>query len=157
MTKPVAGGSERTVHRKELLLPTIPLVVDADHQPERPLSPSSDVNDSESDSDDKLYFVSSHQNPVSAVVRPPPIRDIVPVTPPLLLPRRSRRLVEKTVDSVYVNNKIAGSRIVRSISVFMALSTVFHSINSSDNSPFSRSVLLDLFLPYWFFQIYISL
>ena len=28
-----------------------------------------------------------------------------------------------------------------SISVFMALSTVFHSINSPDNSPFSRSVL----------------
>ena len=28
-----------------------------------------------------------------------------------------------------------------SISVFMALSTVFHSINSPDNSPFSHSVL----------------
>ena len=28
-----------------------------------------------------------------------------------------------------------------SVSVFMALSAVFHSINSSDNSPFSHSVL----------------
>ena len=28
-----------------------------------------------------------------------------------------------------------------SVSVFMALSTVFHSINSHDNSPFSDSVL----------------
>ena len=44
-----------------------------------------------------------------------------------------------------------------SISVFMALSTVFHSINSLDNSPLSHSVLPVLFLPYWFFQLYISL
>ena len=32
-----------------------------------------------------------------------------------------------------------------SVSVFMALSTVFHSINSPDNSPLSHSVLLVLF------------
>ena len=45
-----------------------------------------------------------------------------------------------------------------SMSVFMALSTVFHSmINSPDNSPLSHSVLLVLFLPYWSFQLYISL
>ena len=35
-----------------------------------------------------------------------------------------------------------------SISVFMALSTVFHSRNSPDNSPLSHSVLPVLFLPY---------
>ena len=34
------------------------------------------------------------------------------------------------------------------ISVFMARSTVFHSINSPDNSPFSDSVLPVLSLPY---------
>ena len=34
-----------------------------------------------------------------------------------------------------------------SISVFMALSTVFHSINSPDNSPFSHSILPVLSLP----------
>ena len=34
-----------------------------------------------------------------------------------------------------------------SISVFMALSPVFHSINSPDNSLLSHSVLLVLFLP----------
>ena len=34
-----------------------------------------------------------------------------------------------------------------SISVFVALSTVFHSINSPDNSPLSHSVLPVLFLP----------
>ena len=44
-----------------------------------------------------------------------------------------------------------------SISVFMALSTVFHSINSPDNSPFSHSVLLVLGLPNWSFQLYMSL
>ena len=37
------------------------------------------------------------------------------------------------------------------------LSTVFHSINSSDNSPLSHSVALVLSLPYWSFQLYISL
>ena len=44
-----------------------------------------------------------------------------------------------------------------SVFVFMALSTVFHSINSPDNSPFSHSVLVVLALPYWSFQLYISL
>ena len=44
-----------------------------------------------------------------------------------------------------------------SVSVFMALSTVFHSINSPDNSPLSHSVLLILFLPYWSFKLYLSL
>ena len=42
------------------------------------------------------------------------------------------------------------------ISVFMALSTVLHLINSPDNSPFSHSVLVVLSLPYWSFQLYIS-
>ena len=44
-----------------------------------------------------------------------------------------------------------------SASVFMALSTVFHSINSSDNSPLSDSVLPVLSMPYWSFQLYIFL
>ena len=44
-----------------------------------------------------------------------------------------------------------------SISVFIALSTVFHSINSPDNSPLSHSVLPVLSLPYWPFQLYVSL
>ena len=44
-----------------------------------------------------------------------------------------------------------------SISVFLVLSTVFHSINSPDNAPLSHSVLPVLFLPYWSFQLFISL
>ena len=44
-----------------------------------------------------------------------------------------------------------------SMSVFMALSTVFHSINSPDNSPLSHSVRAVLILPSWSFQLYISL
>ena len=43
-----------------------------------------------------------------------------------------------------------------SVSVLMALSTVFYSINSPDNSPLSRSVLPVLFLPYRSFRLYIS-
>ena len=44
-----------------------------------------------------------------------------------------------------------------SVSVFMALSTVFQSPNSPNNSPLSHSVLSVLFLPYWSFQLCISL
>ena len=43
------------------------------------------------------------------------------------------------------------------VHVFMVLSTVFHSINPPNNSPFSHSVLPVLSLPYWCFQLYISL
>ena len=46
--------------------------------------------------------------------------------------------------------------VLASASVSMAFSTVFHSMNSSDISPFSRSVLLVLFLPYGSFQLHIS-
>ena len=44
-----------------------------------------------------------------------------------------------------------------SISVFIALSTIFHSISSPDNSPLSHPVLPVSFLPYWSFQLYTSL
>ena len=43
-----------------------------------------------------------------------------------------------------------------SVSAFMALSTVFHSINSPNNSLLAHSVLPVLFLPYCSFQLYIS-
>ena len=43
-----------------------------------------------------------------------------------------------------------------SISVFMAPSAVFRSINSSGNSLLSHSVLPVLFLPNWSFQLFIS-
>ena len=42
---------------------------------------------------------------------------------------------------------------VKSMSVFVTLSTVFHSINPPDNPPFSLSVLPVLFLPYWTVQL----
>ena len=44
-----------------------------------------------------------------------------------------------------------------SVSVFMAHSTVFHSINSPDDSTLSHSVLSVLFLPYWSFQLHFPL
>ena len=40
-----------------------------------------------------------------------------------------------------------------SVSVFMPLSTVFHSLNSPNNSPLSHFVVLVLFLPYWSFPL----
>ena len=47
-----------------------------------------------------------------------------------------------------------GSLLQRLFLSFMALSTVFHSINSPDNSPLFHSVLPILVLPYWSFQLY---
>ena len=44
-----------------------------------------------------------------------------------------------------------------SLSVFIALSTVFYSLNSPDDSLFSHSVLPALSLPHWSFQLYIPL
>ena len=44
-----------------------------------------------------------------------------------------------------------------SVSVFMALSTAFLFIHFHENSPLSHSVLPVSFLPYWPFQLYISL
>ena len=44
-----------------------------------------------------------------------------------------------------------------SVSVFMAPSSVFHSINSPNYSPLSHSVRPVLFLPYRSFQLYESL
>ena len=46
--------------------------------------------------------------------------------------------------------------VLMSISVFMVLSPVFHSINSPDNSLRSHSILPVLFLPDWSFQLPIS-
>ena len=43
-----------------------------------------------------------------------------------------------------------------SVSVFVALSPVFHSIHSPDNYPLSHSVPLGLTSAYWSFQLYIS-
>ena len=43
-----------------------------------------------------------------------------------------------------------------SVSVLMALSTSFHSMNSPDNSPFFHSVLPAFSLPCWSFQLYVS-
>ena len=43
-----------------------------------------------------------------------------------------------------------------SISIFLALSTVFHSLNSLDNSPLSHIVFAVLILPCWSFRLYIS-
>ena len=47
--------------------------------------------------------------------------------------------------------------VLLSVSVFKALSTIFHSINSLDNSPLSHSALPALFLPSWSVQLYVSL
>ena len=64
---------------------------------------------------------------------------------------------------VYVKDKNQPSlptsfySVLVSISVSMALSTVLHSINSLDNSPFSHSVLVVLALPYRSFQLNVSL
>ena len=61
-------------------------------------------------------------------------------------------LHNRTCPLLFKNNSV-----LVSISVFVALSTVFHSINSPDNAPLSQSVLPVLILPYWSFQLQIFL
>ena len=56
----------------------------------------------------------------------------------------------------YKPTELAHSFFYSVLAVFVALSTVFHSTNSSDNSPLSHSVLSSLSLPYWSFQLYVS-
>ena len=62
-----------------------------------------------------------------------------------------------TVRVVYINKPGSPTpfhSVLVSISVFVALSTVFQSINSPDNSPLFHSVPPVLILPYWLFQLY---
>ena len=54
-----------------------------------------------------------------------------------------------------VDFSLSATAVLVSISVFMAGSTVLHPINSN-NSLLSHSVLPVLSLPYWSFQLYIS-
>ena len=54
---------------------------------------------------------------------------------------------------VFDINQLPFSSVLVPVSVFMTLSTVFHFINSPDNSLLSHSVLPVLFLPYWSFQL----
>ena len=50
-----------------------------------------------------------------------------------------------------LTNKLS---VLVSVSVLMALSAVFHSVNSLHNSPLSHSLLPVLILWYWSFQLY---
>ena len=89
--------------------------------------------------------------------------DVAAVLPGLLLrppagsPSRGGDVAVYVFDINQPSLPIPFYSVLVSISVFMALSTVFHSINSPDNSPLSHSVLPVLFLPYCSFQPYISL
>ena len=77
-------------------------------------------------------------------------RDHCTVTTILSLPS-----VTTVMPSVYWHLTIMRSSLCyHHYSVFL---TVFHSIKSPDNSPFSHSVLPVLSLPYWSFQLYFSL
>ena len=71
----------------------------------------------------------------------------------------SSRGEDVTVYVFYINQPSLPTphSVLVSISVFMSLSTVFHSINSPDNCPLSHYVLPVSFLPYWSFQLFISL
>ena len=76
---------------------------------------------------------------------------------PVGLPSRGGDVVVSVFDINLQSLPTPFYSVLASISVFMALSPVFHSINSPDNSPLSHSVLPVLFLPYWSFQLCISL
>ena len=62
-----------------------------------------------------------------------------------------------SVFSLCSSGLISAFSVLVSVSVFMALSTEFHSINSPDNSPLPHSVLPVLFLPFLFLCLFLSL
>ena len=75
-------------------------------------------------------------------------------------PSRGRDVVFFVVVVVDINQPSLPTpfySVLVSISVFVAISTAFRSINSPDNSPLSHSVLPVLYLPHWSCQLYIIL
>ena len=76
---------------------------------------------------------------------------------PMGLPSRGGDVAVYVVDIKQLSLPAPFHSVLVSVSVFMALSTVFDSIDSPDNSLLSHSVLLVLFLLYWSFQLYICL
>ena len=65
----------------------------------------------------------------------------------LLSPRRLPFTKQTKLAQSFFLNFFLSNSVLLSISVFMALSTLFHSINPPDNSPLFYSVLPVLFLP----------
>ena len=76
---------------------------------------------------------------------------------PMGLPSRGGDVAVYVVDIKQLSLPAPFHSVLVSVSVFMALSTVFDSIDSPDNSLLSHSVLPVLFLLYWSFQLYICL
>ena len=70
-------------------------------------------------------------------------------------PSRGGDIVVYVFDINQPNLPTPFDSILVSISVFIVLSTVFHSINSPDTSPLPHSVLPVLFLPYWSFLLHL--
>ena len=87
-------------------------------------------------------------------------RQIVSLSPPPSVPAvSSSRAGDVMVYFTDINQPSLATSfysVLVSGSVFMALLTLFHSINSPDNSSLSHSVLLVLILPYWSFQPCVS-
>ena len=102
-----------------------------------------------------------HSSQVSACVRNNIDYDIATQGLPLTVPAGSpSRGGDVTVYVVHINQPSLPTpfySVLVSVSFLMALSTIFHSINSPDNSLLSHSVLLVLFPLYWSFQLYSSL
>ena len=67
-------------------------------------------------------------------------RSLVVASPRAHLPSRGGDVTVNVKDINQQGLPTPFYSVLVSISVFMALSTVFHSINSPDNSPFSHSV-----------------
>ena len=96
-----------------------------------------------------------HQSP--SCHNPPPS---YPPIPTLLSPRAHLQVVGMLRFMSDINQPSLPTpfySVLMSVSVFMALSTVFNFINSPDKSVFSHSVLPLLSPPYWSFQLYTSL
>ena len=88
---------------------------------------------------------------ISQPISQPSLSSLLPV--PACSPARGGDVTVYVCDINQLSLPTPFCSVLVSISACMALSTVFHSLNSPDNSPFSDSVLLVLSWPYWSFQL----
>ena len=83
--------------------------------------------------------------------------EVLEETCPMWAPLHVVRMLRLVFDINQLNLPTPFCSVLVSVSVSVALSTTFHSINSPDNSPLSHCALPVSFLSYWSCQLYISL
>ena len=97
------------------------------------------------------------QDVASSLFESTPALAMTNSTVPMDSPSHGGHLMVYVYDTNQLSLTTPFSSVLVFVSVFMVLSTVFHSVISPNNSPLSHSVLLALSQPDWSFELYVSL